>query len=1717
MKVLATVLIPVLSLGMAQLAAEENSAVRPVSFYRDVRPIFQAHCQGCHQPAKASGSYVMTSVEQLFRAGESGEAAIVPGKPDESYLMQEITPNADGQAEMPKGKPALAKVEIDTIRRWIAEGATDDTPANAQVKYDLEHPPVYTRPPVITSLAYSPDGKLLAISGFHEVLIQRLQAEGDLPAGLAARLIGMSARIESVAFSPDGRRLAVAAGNPARLGELQIWNLFGEGTGADATPGTSLQPQLELAVGVGYDTLYGVSWSPDGKLVAVGAPDNTVRGFDSQTGEQVFFNGAHDDWPLDTVFSVDGSKLLSVGRDMATKLYDVGTQRFIDNVTSITPGALKGGISAVARHPERNEVVVGGSDGTPRIYRMERVTVRVIGDDANLIRRYPALPGRIYGVSFSPDGKVIACASSLDGRGFVRFFKAEYDPTMPDEIKGIVQKVVTSQSAEEKAKLEAYVTAGVEQLAAIELPHPVFALAYAPDGKSVAVAGPDGQVRLLNPADASVLQEFQPVEVSGEGMLTKADYNPAHAEAGDGVVEPEQLPSGSAVTGLSVVPQQIRLHGPHAYAQVLVLAQLNTGDIVDATRIAKLKLHGETAALNSRGRVTSLADGRAALEVSLGEHHAEVPIEITGSQSAGPVSFIRDVNPVLSRLGCNQGTCHGAKDGKEGFKLSLRGYDPIFDVRALTDDLKSRRVNVAAPDDSLMLLKATGAVPHVGGQLTTPGHPYYETIRRWIAEGAVLDLDAPRVESITIEPQDPVVQLIGARQQLRVVAHYTDGTERDVTGEAFIESGNTEAAEINRAAIVTAIRRGEAPLLARYEGRYAATTLTVMGNREGFVWQEPETWGRIDALVAQKWQRMKIEPAELCTDAEFIRRVYLDLTGLPPTADAVREFLADGTDQREKRNKLIDQLIGSDAYVDYWTNKWADLLQVNRKFLGPEGARTFRDWIRSHVAANTPYDQFSREIITATGSNKANPPASYYKILRDPADIMENTTHLFLAVRFNCNKCHDHPFERWTQDQYYETAAFFSRVGLQRDPENAAGDIGGTAVEGAKPLWEVVYEKPEGEITHDRTGAVTAPVVPYDRELPLPAEGSRREQLATWITSPQNDYFAKSYVNRIWGYLLGVGLIEPIDDIRAGNPPTNPELLDHLTEQFIESGFDVRELMRSICRSRTYQLAITTNPWNEDDQLNYSRARPKRLPAEVLYDTVYTVTGARTNIPGVPAGTRAAAIPDVGIELSDNFLANLGRPVRESACECERSNDLQLGPVMALMNGPTVSEAISQAGNAISQLVATQPDDAALVNELFLRILNRPATAAEVAAAKSLMGELQPMHAQLEAELAAYRAQIEPATRLKEAKREQAIATAQQAYDAHWASIRETVEAAEKARQEKIAAAQAALDGYAATLPEKIAAWEAAVSTGETAWTVLDPRQMKSNTGAKFEKEEGSIIFVTGPNNKKGNYTIVAETSVAGVTGLKLDLYADPRLPSNGPGRAPNGNFVLTELTVEAWPKGKPDEKQTLVLQNAKADFSQANFDVAGVIDGNKTASNNGWATHPETGKNRVATFELKEPLALTGEIVLQFTLDQMYDGRDHTIGRFRLSVTNAPTPLNFGLPQNVIEIARVPAADRTDEQRKALDDFYKQQDAEFQKLQKGLADAQQPLPEDARLVELRKVLEEVRQPLPVDPQLARLERAVQLSAEQLQNERLTAAQDLAWALINSPAFLFNR
>jgi WD40 repeat protein/mono/diheme cytochrome c family protein len=1811
-----------------------------VSYYHDVRPILQAHCQGCHQPAKISGGLDLTSFANMLKGGESDEPGIVPGKPDKSHLVEVVTASA-GKAEMPKDSEPLDNADVALIRNWIEQGAQDDTPPSTQAAVDMAHPPIYSGPPVITSLDWSPDGKLLAVAGFHEVLLNH--ADGS---GLVARLIGMSERIESIRFSPDGKRLAIAGGRPAQMGEVQIWDV--------------IEQKLLLSHPLTHDSVYGVSWSPDGKLVACGCTDKTVRAIDVESGKEVLYQRAHDDWVLGTVFSADGRHVVSVGRDMSAKLIEVATQRLIDDVTSITPGALKGGIQSVKRHPLRDEIVFGGADGIPKIYRMFRTTARVIGDDANELWELPALPGRIFSVDISRDGRLIASGSSLDGHGYIHVDRMDPAEKTPDEIQKILQKPTHERSDAEKSQLQQHFADGVATQAKVEISEgAVYAVALSPDGERVAAAGGDGIVRLIATKEGTILRSFSPVEIAPKATDAVASSPistaplPQHPSK---PLDPEPaMPSNDAVTKLSIEPAEIVLRRSSDYLQLVVTADLASGAKIDVTRLASITASQPVLSVNPTGMVAPHEDGDGVLTATFGSQTVSVDAHVSGAATSIHPDFVQDVAPIIARIGCNAGSCHGARAGKNGFKLSLRGYDPVFDVRALTDDLASRRVSVSSPEVSLMLLKPTAAVPHQGGQVLQPGSAYYQILRQWIADGGKLNTATSRATHIEVAPINPVIQSVGARQQFRVVANYADGTQRDVTREAFLDSGNTDVSKTiaDRPALLEALRRGEAPVLVRYEGNYAATTLTVMGDRTGFVWEAPPTYNHIDELVAAKLQRTKTLSSSECADYEFVRRVYLDLTGLAPTPAQVQAFVDDPRESREKRDVLVDKLIGSEEFVEYWTNKWSDLLMVNRKFLGLEGAVGMRHWIREQVADNTPYNRFVKTILTAAGSTKDNPAASYFKTLRTPQALAENTTQLFLATRFNCNKCHDHPFERWTQDQYYQLSAYFAQVGVTKDSRSGDTVIGASDVDAGQPLYEIVADKSDGEVRNERTGAVAAPSFPFQCKHEESENASRREQLATWITSDDNPYFAKSYVNRIWGYLTGKGIIEPLDDIRAGNPPTNPELLEYLTDEFIHSGFDARRVMSLICKSRTYQLSVATNRWNEDDTINYSHAIARRLPAEVLYDAIYRAAGAASAFPNVPSGTRAAALPDVGVELPDGFLASLGRPPRESACECERVNQLQLGPIMALVSGPTVNAAITYPGNTIAKLAADVAADDELVNKLFLQFVCRPAQAGEIIAAKDLFQAPELDNKKLVAELEDYTKKIEPVLATHELERQQRIAEVQTKLEEYRQALQPQRAKREEERQKRVEAAEAALTKYDAELSARLPDWEANQHSA-TKWYELNPTQSDAPAGARLTRQSDHSIFVDGAN-PHGAYRVVAPIPIDRVTGIRLEALSDSRLPHHGPGRSSDGNFFLTEFTgrwmptpveprklvrewtftdkIEPWqaqgptnlavdngrlqvfgwdeeggvktaleePPGTylleidtgmrpsvaikiewmttshstPDPNQSLArsliatdrddapatfeistdekltelrvivqdhpgmlpikvvrlysvpkpafadikLINPQATFNQENHDVAQAIDGNSKADNSGWGIADRTGEDQAAIFQLTDPLQAAKDRIIELALYQNYSNGtagDQTIGRFRIAVTDAAEPLNFGLPQGVVTALAKQPDQRSDDDHKTLLKYVRSHDDEYRKLYGQLEDAKKPLPDDVELVKLEADLAQANKPLPLDQQLQQLRRSVALSEEQLSQKRLTVAQDIAWALINSPEFLYN-
>ena len=664
--------------------------------------------------------------------------------------------------------------------------------------------------------------------------------------------------------------------------------------------------------------------------------------------------------------------------------------------------------------------------------------------------------------------------------------------------------------------------------------------------------------------------------------------------------------------------------------------------------------------------------------------------------SAQPaVNFLRDVAPVLNKAGCTSGPCHGAAKGKNGFKLSLRGYDPQFDYEALLYDLAGRRFNRADPGRSLMLAKPTQQLAHGGGLRFEKDSDYYKTIYNWIAQGVPFgDPAKDTVAAIEVEPKEIAMPKPGETAQVRVLARFVDGQSRDVTKEATIESNVPDVAKVDAQAKVSGERTGEATMLVRYQGKYGTIPVTILNPKPGFVWKALPQHNYIDTHIDAKLQKLKIQPSGLTDDATFLRRVTLDLTGQLPTPDEVRAFLADATPTKLKRSKWIDKLIARPAYTDYWTIKWGDLLQSSRKYLGEKGTFAFREWIRDSIATNKPYDKMARELLTSRGSSYEDPAGNYFRATREPKPTMEKTTQVFMGVRLVCAQCHDHPFERWTQNQYYQMAAFFSAVGLR--PGYEIGE-------------EIVFDqRADYDMKHPKDSRVVAPefLVASTVPVPIPSDDRRRDALATWLASKQNPFFAKAIANRVFSYFFGRGIIDPVDDIRASNPAVNPALLDALTKDLTDHNFDIQYLMRTIANSRAYQAAITPNEWNDKDTDNFSHAAPRRVGAEALMDAVASAAGARPNFPEVPEDTSATQLPDPHVG-KDGFLDLFGRPSRESACECERRVDLSLPQALNLVNGRTISDAGADPKGRVAKLILGGKSDAAIVEEMYLAAFSR--------------------------------------------------------------------------------------------------------------------------------------------------------------------------------------------------------------------------------------------------------------------------------------------------------------------------------------------------------------------------------------------------------------------------
>jgi len=752
------------------------------------------------------------------------------------------------------------------------------------------------------------------------------------------------------------------------------------------------------------------------------------------------------------------------------------------------------------------------------------------------------------------------------------------------------------------------------------------------------------------------------------------------------------------------------LKGGDARIQLLAHARHASGAESDYTRAVTYTIKPlKIVEVDKTGFLTPVGDGTATITAKSPEGlTASTQITVQNFKIVPTINFPNQIVPLFTKAGCNGGGCHGKSGGQNGFRLSLLGFEPTEDFEYLVKEARGRRLSTAAPETSLLLLKGAGVVPHGGGTRWDVDSYDFAIIKRWIAQGMPYGTEKdPVVTRIEVFPKERTMQP-NSEQQLTVIARYSDGHAEDVTRGALFEANDKDMATAEPSGLVAfAAQPGDVGIMVRYQSKVAVFRATVPLGAP--VQHLPVAKNFIDESVFKKLKRIGLPPSEICDDATYIRRVTLDLAGRLPNADETTAFLADKS--AGKRDALVDRLLASGDYADYFANQWSALLRNQRSSVNGRtepymrGTFAFHAWIRDSLASNKPYDQFAREILAASGDMDNNPPVAWYRQVKTPQNQLEDTAQLFLGLRLQCAQCHHHPYEKWSQADYYSFGAFFSQV--SRKP-------------GARPGEEAIFAKrSKPTLANKKNNQPLQPAGLGETPLEVPADEDARHALADWLSKKDNTFFAHSLVNRYWKHFFNRGLVEPEDDMRETNPPVNPELLDGLAKSFIESGFDLKKLVRTITTSSTYQLSAIPNSHNAGDKQNFSRYYPKRLSAEVLFDAINTVTKAEANWANLPAGTRAVQLPDNSYNSSSYFLQVFGRPDSASACACERSQDASLAQSLHLLNSKDIQAKLTAEKGRAALLAADEkrPDEAK-VKELYLWAFSRDAESSEVATAK---------------------------------------------------------------------------------------------------------------------------------------------------------------------------------------------------------------------------------------------------------------------------------------------------------------------------------------------------------------------------------------------------------------
>lgn len=752
-----------------------------------------------------------------------------------------------------------------------------------------------------------------------------------------------------------------------------------------------------------------------------------------------------------------------------------------------------------------------------------------------------------------------------------------------------------------------------------------------------------------------------------------------------------------AIERIEVHPQHIPFNSARQQAVLLVSGYDPDGHAIDLSRhVQHTVADAGVVTVAGNGLIRPVGNGSTEIQLKIGDHQTTVSVTVSQFEEPSSISFRTETVAALTRHGCNSGGCHGAPSGKGGFRLSLEAYDHGLDTLTLTREVLGRRTNTLDPAESLLLLKPTMMVAHGGGLRLRTNDDAYDVLRRWIAEGCQVDpLEGRRCIQLELLPgSGRVLKHPHTQQQIVARAHFEDGTTVDVTHLTKFSSSDTSVASINPAGLVTGQRRGQVAIMARYLDQLVACNLTFVRDVEGFVWPNPPVNNYVDENVYEKLQQLQYPPAGLCTDHEFVRRIYLDVMGVLPTITEANRFLSDS--QPDRRRRLIDELLERPEYAQFWALKWGDLLRLQKTDLTESGVHKFRQWLVDVFHNNMPFDQFAQELLTAQGSTFSNPAANYYRACDKMDEATETTAQLFLGSRIQCAKCHNHPFENWTQDNYYGLSAFFNRVRFK--PGLRSNEL-------------IVFVSRDGEVRQPRTGQKMKPWLPQKGVQEESKQVDRRESFSSWLTSPDNPFFARVAVNRIWAHLFGRGIVEPVDDFRESNPPAIPALLDLLATDFVEQGFDQKHILRAMLNSHTYQLSSRANEFNREDTQFFSHAYQRMLGAEQLLDAICQVTQVSEKFAGLPVGTRATQLPSP--DFKHDFLETFGRPNRSTACACERSNETTLAQAIQLFNGPMIHRQISDQQNRFHRQLGEERSHEEILNDLYLAALSRKPTAGE--------------------------------------------------------------------------------------------------------------------------------------------------------------------------------------------------------------------------------------------------------------------------------------------------------------------------------------------------------------------------------------------------------------------